>query len=68
MKEENIKLKKCPFCSSEVDWYMNMLGDYIGVECSGKKCGVRMNFPGGWDKETVARKFNERTRYADRMP
>lgn len=61
MSDKKIKLGKCPFCGSKMGWCKNMLGDYIGAECSGKKCGARIKFPGGWDKETVARKFNERT-------
>ena len=60
MTEKKVKSKKCPFCGGRVGWHMNVLGDYIGVECTGKKCGARIMFPGGWDKETVARKFNER--------
>lgn len=60
MAEKNVKLKKCPFCGSEVGWHTDLLCDFSGIECQNLRCGARFKFPGCWDKETVARKFNER--------
>lgn len=56
------RLKKCPFCGSNVDMLKSVLFGAYAIECQNKDCGADVYFYGAeYKPDLMAEKWNRRT-------